>query len=263
MVLTLEVLFLFLFRKPLQDRVRIPKTFEEMIFGGGFFSAGMLPDLITLAEEVEAESKAPVLTAVEKSFIDAGLVDLHSIDSSIAVDLKYATEDNFLKTNLYGDLTRCYLHPLVAQKLANAQKLLKEKYPYYSIKIFDGGRPHSIQQKMWNELKVPEHLKDKYVSDPSVGSLHNYGCAVDVTLINEEGWEMDMGTPYDYFGELAHPIAEQRLLSEYRLTWRQFENRKLLREIMTKAGFTIITTEWWHFNGSSLAIATNSYKIVK
>ena len=115
---------------------------------------------------------------------------------------------------------------------------------------------------MWDELQVPEKLKDKYVSNPEVGSLHNFGCAVDVSIVNEDFWEMDMGTPYDYFGELGYPIAESRMIEEGKLTWRQFENRKLLREVMTEAGFTGITTEWWHFNGNSLKTAGEKYRIV-
>ena len=194
--------------------------------------------------------------------MNSGLVNIEDIDSSIVVDLKYSTENNFLHKNLYGDLKNCYLQKDIAEKLGKAQKNLKEKYPFYSLIIYDGVRPLSIQQTMWDELQVPEKLKDKYVSDPQVGSLHNYGCAVDVSIVNEEGWEMDMGTPYDYFGELGHPIAEQRMINEGKLSWRQFENRKLLREVMTESGFTIISTEWWHFNGASLRETGEKFKIV-
>jgi D-alanyl-D-alanine dipeptidase len=184
------------------------------------------------------------------------------MDPSIAVNLKYATEDNFLHKNLYGELKNCYLQKDIAGKLVNAQQILKKKFSFYSLIIYDGVRPLSIQQMMWDELQVPEKLKDKYVSDPQVGSLHNFGCAVDVSIVNEEGWEMDMGTPYDYFGELGHPIAEKRMIEDGKLSWRQFENRKLLRDVMTEAGFMGITTEWWHFNGNSLKQAGEKYHIV-
>ncbi|TAL61098.1 MAG: peptidase M15, partial [Bacteroidetes bacterium] len=160
------------------------------------------------------------------------------------------------------DIKNCYLQKDIAEKLAKAQKNLKEKYSFYSLIIFDGVRPLNIQQTMWDMLQIPEKDKDKYVSDPQVGSLHNFGCAVDVSIVNEDGWQMDMGTPYDYFGELGHPIAEQRMIAEGKLSWRQFENRKLLREVMTEAGFTIISTEWWHFNGASLKTAGEKYRIV-
>ena len=265
-VLSVEVVLLFLFRTPLKDVVRVPQTFEEVVFSAKILSASLFPDLFSSSEN-KKEAAVPVATikhtALEQKLISSGLVNIKDVDSSIAVNLKYATDDNFLHKNLYGDLKNCYLQKEIAEKLAAAQKKLKERYPFYSIIIYDGVRPLSIQQTMWDELQVPEKSKDKYVSDPQVGSLHNFGCAVDVSIVNEDGWEMDMGTPYDYFGELGHPIAEQRMIDAGKLSWRQFENRKLLREIMTQSGFMIITTEWWHFNGCFLKEAGAKYKIVE
>ncbi len=265
-VLSVEMLLLYLFRTPASDLARIPRTFEQMVFGDNVFSASLFPDLFS-SSPPETSNPKP-LTAVppsslEQKLIAAGLVNIKDLDASIQVDLKYSTENNFLHKNLYGDLGNCYLQKETAEKLVKAQKLLKERFPFYSLIIYDGVRPLSIQKMMWDELKVPEHLKDQYVSDPQVGSLHNYGCAVDASIVNENGWEMDMGTPYDFFGELGHPIAETRMVGEGKLTWRQFENRKLLREVMTQAGFTIISTEWWHFNGSTLKISGEKYKIVE
>ena len=264
-ILSAELLLLFLFRTPVKDFPRVPRTFEQMVFGDNIFSASFLPDLFSSSKS-EASKKKPAAiirnTFLEKKLIAFGLVNIKTIDTSIKVNLKYATNDNFLHKNLYGELKNCYLQKDIADKLVKAQKLLKEKFPFYSLIVFDGVRPLAIQQMMWDELQVPEKMKDKYVSNPEVGSLHNFGCAVDLSIVNENGWEMDMGTPYDYFGELGHPIAEPRMIEEGKLTWRQFENRKLLRDVMTEAGFTIITTEWWHFNGSSLKIAGEKYHIV-
>lgn len=266
-VISVEILLLFLFRTPINDAGRVPQTFEEVVFSakmlsGSFFS-DMFPSTETVKKTESIKTTVKKNTQLEVNLINYGLVNIKSIDSTIVVDLKYSSADNFLHKNLYGDLTNCYLQKDIAEKLANAQKKLKEKYPFYSLIIFDGVRPLSIQKTMWDELQVPENQKDKYVSDPEVGSLHNYGCAVDVSIVNEEGWQMDMGTPYDYFGELGHPIAEERMIKEGKLSWRQFENRKLLRDVMTQSGFTIISTEWWHFNGSSLKIAGEKYKIVE
>jgi D-alanyl-D-alanine dipeptidase len=234
------------------------------MFGSTVSSASVLPNLFP---EKEGNIKPLTVnikhTFLEQKFIAHGLVNIKTLDTSIKVSLKYSTEDNFLHKNMYGGLHNCYLQKEIAEKLVKAQKILKDRFPFYSLIIYDGVRPLSIQRMMWDELQVPEHLKDKYVSNPEVGSLHNYGCAVDVSIVNEHGWEMDMGTPYDYFGELGHPISEQRMMSEGKLTWRQYENRKLLREIMYAAGFTGITTEWWHFNGSSLRSAQEKYLIIE
>ena len=263
-VIATEVLLIYLFRPSLKETTHIPHTYEEISFTK-VFSSSLLPSL-TASSKVQMPNREAETTIrhgmLEQKLISLGLVNIKDRDSSIAVKLKYSTEDNFLHKNMYGDLKNCYLQKDVAYKLAKAQKRLKEKLPFYSLIIYDGVRPASIQKMMWNELQVPDKLKDKYVSSPEVGSLHNFGCAVDVSIVNENGWEMDIGTPYDYFGELGHPIAEQRMLEEGKLTWRQFENRKLLREVMTQSGFTTITTEWWHFNGSSLKIAGEKYHIV-
>lgn len=265
-VLSVEVLLLYLFRTPLKDSARVPRTFEQIMFGDNIFAASVLPDLFSSKEE-RASNIKPVTSNIRHTFLEQkliafGLVNIKTVDFSIKVNLKYSTDGNFLHKNLYGELKNCYLQKEIAEKLAQAQKILKEKFPFYSLIIYDGVRPLSVQQMMWDELQIPEKQKNKYVSNPEIGSLHNFGCAVDVSIVNENGWEMDMGTPYDYFGEAGHPIAETRMLDEGKLSWRQFENRKLLRDIMTKAGFTAITTEWWHFNGSSLKIAKEKYRIV-
>jgi len=265
-VISVEVLLIYLFQSPLKDVVRVPKTFEQITYGENIFSASGIPSLFASSAPSNISHKP--LTNIKYNFLEQklitfGLVNIKQIDSSIVVSLKYATEDNFLHKNLYGELKNCYLQKDIAEKFAKAQQILKKKFPFYSLIIYDGVRPLYIQQMMWDELQVPEKLKNKYVSDPQVGSLHNYGCAVDVSIVNEEGWEMDMGTPYDYFGELGHPIAEQRMIQDGKLSWRQFENRKLLREVMIEAGFTGITTEWWHFNGSSLKQAEEKYYLIK
>lgn len=266
-VLSVEILLLYLFRTPLKEVSRVPKTLEEIMLGNNNFYASVLPDIFPTSgskthfpEQGESRKRPSFL---EQKLIAMGLVNIQTLDSSIKVVLRYSTEDNFLHKNMYGELRNCYLQKEVAEKLVKAQKILKEKYPFYSLIVYDGVRPLSIQRMMWDELQVPEHIKEKYVSNPEVGSLHNYGCAVDVSIVNENGWEMDMGSPYDYFGELGHPAAEGRMLRDGKLTWRQYENRKLLREVMYAAGFTGITTEWWHFNGSSLKTAKEKYYIVE
>ncbi|MBL7884726.1 MAG: M15 family metallopeptidase [Bacteroidia bacterium] len=215
---------------------------------------------VKLEAPVTADSiKQSELTKIELAAIDAGLVDIQTIDSSVVLDLKYATENNFIGVNMYGNFNKCYLLPEVAQKIKNAQTLLRKKFPYYSLIIYDGARPKSIQYKMWTLLDMPHFEKLKYVSNPESGSLHNYGAAVDISIIDANGYELDMGTPYDYFGDLAYPKEEERLLKEGKLTVKQLNNRLILREIMEISGFMPITTEWWHFNFCTKKEAAEKY----
>ena len=129
--------------------------------------------------------------------------------------------------------------------------------------VFDGVRPRSVQQKMWDMLDMPVQERSKYVSNPQNGSLHNFGAAVDLTIIDSTGRQLDMGTPYDYFGELAYPRLEAEMLEQGKLSKQQVKNRGLLREVMLEAGFTPITTEWWHFNSCYRKEAWEKYKIVE
>ena len=202
------------------------------------------------------------IPAMEQAMINYGLVDIKTVDSSIVVNVKYSTTDNFLGIDIYGDFNKCYLQPDVAQKLKLAQQYLKLKYPYYGLIIYDGARPHSVQYKMWDSIRVPYAERSKYLSNPNEGSLHNFGAAVDVSIIDEHGYVVDMGTKYDYFGELAYPREEERLLNEGKLTHNQVLSREVLRDVMHQAGFWSIATEWWHFNSCYLNTAYAKYKII-
>ncbi len=203
------------------------------------------------------------ISDLEKSILEAGLVDIKTIDSSVVVDLKYSTDNNFLGLDMYGDLNKCYLQPDVAEKLKCSQEILKSKFPFYNLIIYDAVRARSIQRKMWDTIDVPYFERSKYVSNPNNGSLHNFGAAVDVSIVNELGMELDMGTPYDYFGELAYPREEERMIEEGKLTHIQLLNRQLLREVMEAGGFMGITTEWWHFNSCFRKEAYEKYRIIE
>ncbi len=207
----------------------------------------------------EAKRASPL----EKRLVSSGLIDVAMIVPGIRVELKYSSPDNFLGQDVYGDLDKCYLPVDIALRLEACQKYLKDRYPYYSLKIYDGVRPLSIQRKMWNALKLSDAYKSLYVANPDSISLHNFGAAVDVTLVDEDGLECDMGTAFDHFGELGFPLAEQKMLEEGRLLYRQVENRNLLREVMSKGGFTPITTEWWHFNACSRETARQKYTLIE
>ena len=185
---------------------------------------------------------------LERIFILLKLQNVQAIDSTIKVDLRYASTHNFMKMNMYGDLNRAYLQKEVAWKLVYAQKLLKDTFPNYSLIIFDATRPVSIQQLMWDKIKVPAKKKSKYLSNPKYGSLHNYGAAVDVSIVDENGKLLDMATGFDSFKKLAYPFYQEQYYKSGKLSKAQYLNRRLLQSIMKKAGFMGITTEWWHYN---------------
>ena len=192
------------------------------------------------------------------------LVNIQELDSTILIDLKYSTTDNFMNMDMYGDLETCYLRKNPAEMLLRANEYLKETNPELNLLIYDGLRPRSIQRKLWNALdEVPETERTQYVADPEKGSIHNYGAAVDLTLAHENGSPLDMGTNYDYFGELAFPALEDSLLSIGVLTKAQIQNRKILRSVMTKAGFSTISSEWWHFNAYSYQDIQSKYNIIE
>lgn len=199
----------------------------------------------------------------ERILIKNHLVNMHDVDSSIKVDLRYSTTNNFLHKDIYGDFDQAYLQPQVAKKLKNAQQYLKDTFPNYSLIIFDAVRPRSIQQIMWNTIKVSPKMRPKYLSNPKYGSLHNFGAAVDISIVDSSGKLLDMATDFDCFKELAYPTLEKILLKKGKITQQQINNRKLLRKIMAKAGFFNIQTEWWHFNSCHRKEARLKYKIIE
>jgi D-alanyl-D-alanine dipeptidase len=221
-----------------------------------------LPEIDTV-KAILKDSASPEISAIEKQLIEMGLVNVQQLDSDIVVDLRYSTTNNFIGLDMYGDFDKCYLQKDVAEKLVLAQRSLRKKYPFYSLVIFDAVRPLHIQQQMWDTLVLPPGQKTKYLSNPGNGSLHNYGAAVDLSIIDENGILLDMGTPFDFFGEKAHPVKEKELLDSGALSQRQVLNRQLLREVMREAGFFGIQTEWWHFNSCTRAVAAEKYEIVK
>ncbi len=202
------------------------------------------------------------LTSTEQYMQKQGLVDIHTLDSTIKVNLMYAYGDNFTGKVLYTDIHRAYLHPKAAKALVDAQRFLRKEHPQWSLVIFDAARPMSVQQVMWNEVKrTPKRI---YVSNPANGGgLHNYGLAVDVSICNAKGDTLSMGTKIDYMGSLAHITNEEQMMRAGKLTKTAIQNRKLLRRVMEAAGFRCLSTEWWHFNYVSRATARKYYKVIR
>jgi D-alanyl-D-alanine dipeptidase len=163
----------------------------------------------------------------------------------IAVDLRYATANNFVGRNLYGTLDCAWVHRLAAEGLERAVMLLAAEAPGHRVLVLDALRPHRVQIQLWDHLDGTDLRQ--YVADPARGSIHSFGMAIDATLVDAEGRELDMGSGYDEMIELSHPALEERHLAEGKLTRAQHRNRALLRRVFFEAGFGGIDNEWWHF----------------
>lgn len=214
--------------------------------------------------EDEKPKEVPI-SKIEKTLIAAGLVDIQNVDSTIQVDVKYATTDNFMGKVLYPNYNKVYLQPKVAEKLSEAQSALQDLDSSLTFLVFDGARPLSVQQEMWDAMDtIPFNERVNFLSNPVNGSIHNYGCAVDLTIMNKEtGKWLDMGAGYDDLRKIAYPRHEQEFLATGELTKAQLHNRKLLRKVMRVGGFYVIQTEWWHFNAFTRPKAKELYDIIE
>ncbi len=211
----------------------------------------------------KAKTKTYDTSALERLFISKHLVNINSLDSNIRVVLHYSTSHNFLNKDLYHGLKNCYLPCEVAIKLSNAQQFLNSQYPNYHLIVFDAVRPLHIQKQMWDELDMPAKDKINYLAHPSDISLHNYGAAVDVGIIGDNDVLLNMGTAFDFFGELSEPKREKEFVENGKLSQEALNNRLLLRTVMMKAGFTTITSEWWHFNATNKVTASARYELIE
>lgn len=167
---------------------------------------------------------------------DTTFVRLRDYDTTFVYDMRYATTNNFLKSKVY-DCAECYTRAKTAKALIKANNAFKKLG--YRIKFYDCYRPNSVQYKMWELVPNPQ-----YVANPKKGSIHNKGGAVDITLVDENGVELTMGTDFDFFGKKAHHDYKD-------LPKEVLDNRKLLKETMESFGFWGIRTEWWHYNLSA------------
>ncbi len=161
------------------------------------------------------------------------MVDIHQMNPSIILDIRYATPNNFLHRAVYKQ-ARCFLVKEAAERLNAVQKELQSIG--LGLKVFDGYRPLSVQKEMWAIMPDPG-----YVANPKHGSRHNRGSAVDLTLVDSTGKELEMPTPFDSFSQRAHQ-------NYMKLPAKVRQNRWILRTVMEKHGFVPIRTEWWHYN---------------
>jgi len=185
--------------------------------------------LVSLLVPVWAETAAlPAATSTT-----TGLVDLERLIPDLDLDLRYATTDNFTNHAVYP-VERAFLVEPAARALAAVQADLRKDG--YGLRVFDAYRPLAVQRKFWSLLPDPN-----YVADPKTGSRHNRGASVDVTLIDAHGNECEMPTAFDDFSEKAgafQPVAGVPARM----------NRQRLQRAMTRHGFKILKSEWWHFD---------------
>ena len=215
--------------KRFEEKLREVRTSRSPVPGGAAPTLGPLapPPVAPPPPVVTEHTVRPV------SRLPAGtLVDARTVAKSLRVDLRYATVDNFLKQRLYT-VSRCFLRPPVARRLARVQAALRRRK--LGLKLWDCYRPLSIQQKLWAAAPRPG-----YVGDPKVGSHHNRGAAVDVTLVDAAGNELAMPTDFDEFSPRAHHDAEVPKAAA--------RGRGILKRAMVKEGFVPLATEWWHYD---------------
>jgi D-alanyl-D-alanine dipeptidase len=166
--------------------------------------------------------------------------------AGIAVDLRYAGPRNFVGLDLYGGLDCAWLHRLAAEALERAVAHLAAEAPGHRLVVLDALRPHRVQVRLWERLDGTG-LRP-YVADPARGSIHSFGMALDVTLLDAAGDELDMGSDFDEMNEHSHPRLEAAHLASGVLTPVQVRHRELLRRCMAAGGFNGIDNEWWHFD---------------
>jgi D-alanyl-D-alanine dipeptidase len=201
----------------------------------------------------------PLTIASEDIAGDPDFRHLSSI-AGIAVDLRYATPDNFVGRDLYSPYDCAWLHRDAAAALERVVAWLAERRPGHTVLVLDALRPQRVQQQLWDALAGTG--LQMYLANPERGSIHSYGMALDITILDDDGCELDMGTGFDDMTELSHPLLEKDFLHSGALTAAQVANRALLREAMFQAGFVGINTEWWHFDCGDRNLVRQTFRRV-
>lgn len=164
------------------------------------------------------------------------LVDVTNVNSRICLDIRYATTNNIVRKAVYS-MAKAFLQEEAAAALSLVQHDLETEG--CGLKIWDAYRPLGVQHLLW--ACMPD---ERYVANPETGSFHNRGLAVDVTLVDADGFDLKMPTDFDDFTERAH-------LSYTQLDEDVLAHRELLRLAMTRRGFNSLETEWWHYTFTS------------
>jgi serine beta-lactamase-like protein LACTB len=186
--------------------------------------------------ELRRESRAAVPPKEEGDFRTPDLVELTALEPGIKLDIRYATENNFLSTPFYTS-AKAFMQRPAAEAVARVHRGLAAKG--YGLLVFDGYRPWSVTKMFWDATPERQRI---FVADPSKGSRHNRGCAVDLTLYDlKTGKPIEMVGGYDEFSDRSYPQYPGG-------TSLQRWHRELLRHAMEGEGFTVYEAEWWHFD---------------
>ena len=178
----------------------------------------------------------PILAPPHRTPLSADyrLIDIRSIVPDIMLDMRYATTNNFLKQAVYSK-ARCLLRGPVARSIQRAQEALKTQG--YGLKLYDCYRPLSVQKAMWKIF--PD---GRYVANPATGSRHNRGAAVDLTLVDAQGRDLEMPSEFDDFSDRAHRNSST-------MTDTARNHVQILTTALETQGLTTIDWEWWHYDG--------------
>lgn len=180
--------------------------------------------------------------------------------AGIRVDLRYATPGNFAGRDLYSPFDCAWLHRDAAAGVERMLAWLALHSPGTGVLILDALRPQRVQEALWAALDGTD-LRG-YLADPVRGSIHSFGMAVDITLLDAQGQELDMGTAFDDLTERSQPMREPEMLARGELSEAHIGNRRLLRAAMAHAGFLGINSEWWHYDFGDRDLVRQTYRRV-
>ena len=178
----------------------------------------------------------------------------------IEVDLRYASRRNLLGQDLYSPHDCAWLHEEAAFALERSAAWLAVAQPTLHLCVLDAARPHRVQERFWAHVRGTP--MERYFADPARRSIHSFGMAVDLTLVDPQGRELDMGTGFDDTTELSHPALEDRFVAEGRLRPEHRTHRAILRQAMQHGGWQGIATEWWHFDCGDRQTVRASYRLI-
>ncbi len=164
--------------------------------------------------------------------MNQNLIKVNKKNIDVQIDLRYSTTNNFTKERVYFS-EECYIHKVAYEHLHIAVEIAKKQN--LTLKIFDAYRPPSVQRKLWECLPDPN-----FIAPPDKGSPHSRGVAIDLTLIDSDNEELDMGTEFDEFSRLSYHGCMD-------ISKKSYQNRLILLGIMTDAGWDFYRNEWWHY----------------